>query len=73
MGDMADWALEQAEQYELIRLGYLDGSCCLIDKFDAGIIDELGYEIGPGYNNKWRLSYNDEIHQCEVNPPNENI
>lgn len=52
MGEMADWALEQVEHYEDLRLSYRLGQIDQLEAFEHGIIDELGYEIGPGSTTK---------------------
>lgn len=44
MGDMADYALEQIETMELLRLRYRIGELSDAEAYDEGIIDELGFE-----------------------------
>jgi hypothetical protein len=46
MGDMADLAIEEMEDYEMFRQLYRIGQLEDVVAFDRGIIDELGYEIG---------------------------
>ena len=60
MGEMADWVNEQVEDEEDLRLEFHVGTLSDQEAFDAGIIDERGYErigyerilfikeVGPG-------------------------
>lgn len=47
MGDMADYALEQVFEFEELQFRYRNGKMFCYEAYDAGIIDELGYEYTP--------------------------
>lgn len=47
MGDMADVAIQEAEVMEELRYAYHQGRMTEQEAYDAGIIDELGYEEYP--------------------------
>ena len=47
MGEMADFALEEVEDFENARLGYRMGDVDATEAFERGIIDDLGREAIP--------------------------
>jgi len=51
MGEMADYCLEQIEDFEEHYYSYKNGKMSDIDALEAGIIDENGYVVGSGSQN----------------------
>jgi len=49
MGDMADFFLEHVEDMEEARFEYRSGSMSDFEAYELGIIDEMGFYIGPKY------------------------
>ena len=57
MGDMADMALDDCMDFEDLRTEYHCGNMSVLDAFDAGIVDELGYEYAPAGNQLSRQAH----------------
>lgn len=58
MGDMADYFLEQVLEEEELRLRWYRGEITIFEAFDAGIVDELGFEADA--SNGGYLTISDE-------------
>jgi hypothetical protein len=52
MGEFADIAIQECEDFESMRFDYRIGLIAPEAAYELGIIDELGYEIGTGANLK---------------------
>lgn len=47
MGEMADYTLDQVEDFEERRMLFRTGGISIYEAYDEGIVDELGFEPLP--------------------------
>jgi len=64
MGDMADYFLEEVEDFECRRLDYKSGRISDEEAYDRGIIDEMGYEYIPGVSTGKAGSLDNQSKTC---------
>lgn len=92
MADIADYYLDQVDDEEIYYADYLSGRITIIEAYEKGIIDALGYETRTQstpksitcrccsktgltwgkHEGKWRLFESGKLHNCKINPLNEN-
>jgi hypothetical protein len=62
MGEMADYVLEMASMEDELLLAYHFGKISDAEAYEAGLIDELGYEVTYARSKTCRCCGNGNLH-----------